>query len=289
MSTAARCRIGIDVGGTFTDFVLANLSTGELVRYKEPSVPSDPSMSVRRGIPALLERAGVGPGDVELIVHGTTLLVNAIIQHRGARVGLVVSEGHRGVLEIGRMSLASSHDFTLKKELPLVPRDRIFETTARTLVDGTTSGRPRAREYDTLARSLREAKVEAVCVLLLNSYAHPRLEDEVAAALAKRLPGVPVTASARIWPERREFERALIALMNAYCQPIMTAYLDLLTARIAEIGIKAPVYITASNGGTLSIDSARARPIDTVLSGPASGLLAATRVAQAMGRDAIIT
>lgn len=289
MSKAARCRIGIDVGGTFTDFVLANLTTGELVRYKEPSVPSDPSMSVRRGIPALLERAGVGPGDVELIVHGTTLLVNAIIQHRGARVGLVVSEGHRGVLEIGRMSLASSHDFTLKKELPLVPRDRIFETSARTLVDGTITGRPKAREYDALAKSLREAKVEAVCVLLLNSYAHPKLEDEVTAALAKRLPGVPVTASARIWPERREFERALIALMNAYCQPIMTAYLDLLVSRVREIGIEAPVYITASNGGTLSIDSARARPIDTVLSGPASGLLAATRVAQAMGRDAIIT
>ncbi len=288
-STRSRCRIGIDVGGTFTDFVLADLTTGAFVRYKEPSVPADPSLSVRRGIPALLARAGVEPGDVELIVHGTTLLVNAIIQHRGAKVGLVVSAGHRGILEIGRMSLASSHDFTLKKELPLVPRDRVFETSARILVDGTVSGRPKAAAYDRLAGELRAAGVQAVCVLLLNSYAHPAMEDEVAAALGRRLRGIPVTASARIWPERREFERALVAVMNAYCQPIMTAYLDLLAARIAEIGITAPLYITASNGGTLSVGSARARPIDTVLSGPASGLLAATRVAQAMGLDAIIT
>ncbi len=288
-STRSRCRIGIDVGGTFTDFVLADLMTGAFVRYKEPSVPADPSLSVRRGIPALLARAGVGPEDVELIVHGTTLLVNAIIQHRGARVGLVVSEGHRGILEIGRMSLASSHDFKLKKELPLVPRDRVFETSARILVDGTVSARPKAAEYDRLARELRAAGVQAVCVLLLNSYAHPAMEDAVTAALGRRLRDIPVTASARIWPERREFERALVAVMNAYCQPIMTAYLDLLAARIAEIGITAPLYITASNGGTLSVESARARPIDTVLSGPASGLLAATRVAQAMGLDAIIT
>jgi N-methylhydantoinase A len=285
----SRCRIGIDVGGTFTDFVLANLSTGAVVRYKEPSVPADPSLSVRRGLPALLERAGVGPGDVELIVHGTTLLVNAIIQHRGAKVGLVVGKGHRGVLEIGRMSLESSHDFTLKKELPLVPRNLIFEANARTLVDGKVVARPTAREYDDLAKRLRESQVETVCVLLLNSYAHPALEREVARELRKRLKGLAVTESAQIWPEKREFERALVALMNAYCQPIMTRYLKLLTERIGEIGITAPVYITASNGGTLSIDSARERPVDTVLSGPASGLLAATRVGQAMNRDAIIT
>jgi N-methylhydantoinase A len=288
-TTRAGCRIGIDVGGTFTDFVLTNRATGELVRYKEPSVPADPSMSVRRGIPNLLERAKVGPGDVELIVHGTTLLVNAIIQHRGARVGLVVGTGHRGVLEIGRMSLASSHDFTLRKEEPLVPRDRIFEIPARVNVDGTVVTRPSAADIRSVAAQLRAAKVESVCVLLLNAYAHPQLEASIADQLLKQLKGVPVTASAAIWPERREFERGLVAILNAYCQPIMTAYLDLLQARVKEIGIDAPVYITASNGGTLSIDSARDRPIDTVLSGPASGLLAATRVSQAMGRDAIIT
>ena len=285
----ARIRIGVDVGGTFTDFVLANPSTGELVRYKVPSVPDDPSLSVGRGLPALIERAGVRPEDVELLVHGTTLLVNAIIQRRGARVGLVVSPGHRGVLEIGRMSLDNSFDFTLRKEEPLVPRNRVFEVGARVRADGTVTRTPSVAELDRLAADLAGAGVDAVTVLLLNSYAHPGPEREVAQALRRRLPGVPVTESAGIWPEQREFERGLVAIMNAYVQPIMTNYLRRLVDRVAGAGVTAPIYITASNGGTLSIDTARERPIDTVLSGPASGLVAATRVARARGRAGIIT
>ena len=285
----ARCRIGIDVGGTFTDFVLTNPLTGEIVRYKEPSVPSDPSLSVGRGLPVLIERAGVRPEDVELLVHGTTLLVNAIIQRRGARVGLVVSRGHRGVLEIGRMSLDNSFDFTLRKEEPLVPRNLVFETAARVRADGSVAGRPSEADLDRLASDLRAAGVEAVTVLLLNSYAFPEMEREVAQALRRRLPGVPVTESAAVWPEQREFERGLVAIMNAYVQPLMSAYLHRLESRVAEAGVKAPIYITASNGGTLSIDTARERPVDTVLSGPASGLVAATRVARSLGRAGIIT
>ena len=285
----ARCRVGIDVGGTFTDFVLTNPLAGEIVRYKEPSVPSDPSLSVARGLPALIERARVRPGDVELLVHGTTLLVNAIIQRRGARVGLVVSRGHRGVLEIGRMSLDNSFDFTLRKEEPLVPRNLVFETGARVRADGTAVERPSDADLDRLASDLDAAGVEAITVLLLNSYAFPETEREVAEALRCRLPGVPVTESAAIWPEQREFERGLVAIMNAYVQPIMGAYLHRLEARVAEAGVTAPIYITASNGGTLSIDTARDRPIDTVLSGPASGLVAATRVARTLERIGIIT
>ena len=287
--TRARCRIGIDVGGTFTDFVLANPLTGEIVRYKEPSVPSDPSLSVGRGLPALIERAGVRPGDVELLVHGTTLLVNAIIQRRGARVGLVVSRGHRGVLEIGRMSLDNSFDFTLRKEEPLVPRNLVFEVAARVRADASVVERPSPADLDRLATDLCAAGVEAITVLLLNSYAFPETEHEVAEALRHRLPGIPITESAVIWPEQREFERGLVAIMNAYVQPIMGAYLHRLQARVTEVGVNAPIYITASNGGTLSIDTARERPIDTVLSGPASGLVAATRVARSLGRTGILT
>ncbi len=287
--TRARCRIGIDVGGTFTDFVLTNPRTGEIVRYKEPSVPSDPSLSVGRGLPALIERAGLRPGDVELLVHGTTLLVNAIIQRRGARVGLVVSRGQRGVLEIGRMSLDNSFDFTLRKEEPLVPRNLVFEVGARVRADGSVVERPSAADLDRLASDLGAAGVEAVTVLLLNSYAFPDTEGEVAHALRRRLPGVPITGSAEVWPEQREFERGLVAIMNAYVQPLMSAYLHRLEGRVAEAGVSAPIYITASNGGTLSLDTARERPIDTVLSGPASGLVAATRIARSLDRSGIIT
>src|SRR3954467_14116601 len=112
----AHCRIGIAVGGTFTDLVVADRASGRLVRYKEPSVPADPSLSVERGLPPLLERAGVAPSDIELVVHGTTLALNAIIQRRGAKLGLVVSHGNRGVLEIGRAQLPSAFSFLLQKE-----------------------------------------------------------------------------------------------------------------------------------------------------------------------------
>ena len=287
--SGARSRIGVDVGGTFTDFVLTNGSTGEIVRYKEPSVPDDPSLSVGRGLPVLVERAGVRPDDVELLVHGTTLLVNAIIERRVARVGLVVSPGQRGVLEIGRMSLDNSFDFTLRKEEPLVPRNRVFEVGARVRADGCVVETPDPEELDRLAERLAAARVDAVTVLILNSYAHPGPEREVAEALRRRLPGTPVTASAGIWPEQREFERGLVAILNACVQPLMDGYLRRLADRVAAAGVKAPIYITASNGGTLSLETARERPIDTVLSGPASGLVAATRIARSAGRTGIIT
>jgi len=285
----SRCRIGIDVGGTFTDFVLADLSTGKLTRFKQPSVPSDPSLSVERGLMPLLERAGVRPDDVELIVHGTTLLVNAIIQRRGARVGLVVSRGNRGILEIGRARLANTYDSKIRKEEALVPRDLILETSARTKADGTIIGRPETGELEGIAQRFLDAGIEAVTVLLLHSYVHPTQESEVAARLRALMPGIPITESARIWPERREFERSLVAIMNAYVHPIMDRYLTSLTQRVAELGFTAPIYITASNGGSLSINTARERPIDTILSGPASGVVAATRAAASSGHTRLMT
>src|SRR6516162_5434079 len=147
MSTAHRCRIGIDVGGTFTDFVLAE-GSDRLVRYKEPSVPEDPSLSVERGLPSLIDRAGVAPGDVELVVHGTTLALNAIIQRRGARLGLVVSAGNRGVLEIGRAQLPSAFSFLAPKEPPLVPRNLVREVSARLDVHGAVVGQATEAELD---------------------------------------------------------------------------------------------------------------------------------------------
>ena len=283
------CRIGIDVGGTFTDFVLANMATGELTRFKEPSVPEDPSQSVERGLPPLIERAGVAPEDVELVVHGTTLSVNAIIQRRGAKLGLVVCEGHRGILEIGRSRMANNYDFRVQKEEPLAKHNMIFETHARTMADGTVIGRPEAGELEAIAKSLKANDIEAVTVMLLHSYVHPGMEREVAAELRTLLDPIPVTESAQIWPEQREFERCLVALMNAYVQPLMDDYLDRLGTRINALGIKAPIYITANNGGTLSIETSRARPVDTILSGPASGVVAATMAAHGTGHKQLIT
>ena len=284
-----RARVGIDVGGTFTDFVLSDGRNGRLTYFKEPSVPSDPSLAVERGMAALLARAGLKPADVELVVHGTTLGLNAIIQRRGASMALVVSRGNRDVLEIARCRMPSSYDFASAKEEPLVPRDLVFEIGARSAFDGKVLARPDPAEIAALAETLKARGVAAVAIMLLNSYADPKLETEVADALTARLPGVLVSQSSQVWPEIREYERALVATLNAYIHPLLEGYYATLTRRMADLGIAAPLYITASNGGALSVESARARPIDTVLSGPASGVVAAARIAAIAGRQEIIT
>lgn len=288
-SFGSGCRIGIDVGGTFTDFVLFNGRTGALVRYKEPSVPEDPSRSVELGLAALIERAGVKASEIELIVHGTTLPLNAIIQRRGARLGLLVSRGNRGILEIGRAQLPNAFSINLDKETPLVPRRLVLETSARLNHDGTVHEEATDAELAAAAQAFSAAGVNAVTVLLLHSYANPTFEQDIADRLAEKLQGVRVSAAAGIWPERREFERSLIALINSYVQPIMDSYLDRLQRRVSALGIDGPIYITANNGGTLSLNTARRRPIDSILSGPASGVVAAAISTKPTGRRNFVT
>jgi N-methylhydantoinase A len=284
-----RYRIGIDVGGTFTDFVVADMATGRFLFHKQPSVPADPSASVERGIAALVADEGMDPASVELVVHGTTIGLNAIIQRRGAKLAMVVSQGNRDVLEIARLRLPSSYDFTEPREVPLVPRRLMFELPARMRSDGSIERCPTEAELAELAARIAAAQVDAVAVMLLNSYRDPKLERLVADALSRHLPGLLVTESAVLWPEVREYERALIAGLNAYIHPLMGAYLDRLRTRVAGLGVRGPIYITANNGGTLSLDTARERPIDTVLSGPASGVVAACRIGEAAGFRRLVT
>ncbi|MDP3416647.1 hydantoinase/oxoprolinase family protein [Falsiroseomonas sp.] len=283
----ASARVGIDVGGTFTDFVLAGARG--LVFHKEPSTPADPSAAVESGLLALVQKAGLTMGDIGLLVHGTTLGLNAIIQRRGGPIGLVTSPGNRDVLEIARCRMANSVDFHLTREEDLVPRDLAFEIPARIMVDGTVLVRPTAADYDRIAAALRAGGVVTVAVMLLHSYLHPELEAEVAAELGARLPGVPVSASAAVWPEVREYERALVAVLNGFIAPLMQEYFTRLETRLAARGLRAPITITASNGGTVALRTARARPIETVLSGPASGVVAAARAAERTPHQRLIT
>ena len=200
---------------------------------------------------------------LELVVHGTTIGLNAIIQRRGARMAMVVSPGNRDVLEIARLRLPSSYDFTEPREAPLVPRrPDVRGIGARTRSDGTVECRPDAAELDDLARRIAATGVEAVAVMLLNSYRDASLEREVGEALRSRPAGRARHGNQRVlWPEVREYERSLVAGLNAYIHPLMTRYFDRLTARVAAKGVAGPIYITANNGGTLSLDS-RATPAD---------------------------
>lgn len=276
--TDRRYRIGIDVGGTFTDFVMAERIAQRLVFHKEPSVPSDPARAIARGIAHLLQLEEADASQIEVITHGTTIGLNSIIQERGCRVALVVSRGNRDVMELARGRLPSSYNFKLGREKALVGRQDVFEVGARSLSDGTTLQDVDEAELDELARTLAARGYNAVAVMLINSYVDPGLEQRVADGLRQRLDDVPVTASSALWPEVKEYERALVAVLNAYIHPLMSGYFDRLSRYLDELNIRAHLYVTSNNGGTMSIATARERPVDTILSGPASGVSAAARL-----------
>lgn len=284
-----RARIGIDVGGTFTDFVLFTPGRTGLVHHKQPSTPNDPSRAVAEGLTTLLAKAAIEPHQVGLIMHGTTIGLNAIIQRRVARVALVVTSGFRDVLEIGRSRMPSSFDFHASKEIPLVPRDRIVEIPARLDRHGRTTQMPDDAAIATAAAELRGLAPDAVALMMINGYTRPEVEGALAERLGALLDGVPISSAATIWPEIREYERTLVACMNASIQPLMQRYFDRLQERLAADRVTAPIFVTGSNGGSLSVAVARRRPVETLLSGPASGVMAASRVATQAGVSRIIT
>ncbi|MFC4116862.1 hydantoinase/oxoprolinase family protein [Nonomuraea zeae] len=285
----ATARIGIDVGGTFTDLVAVVPERGLVVHHKEPSTPADPSKAVADGLAAILAQAELRPEEVAGLTHGTTIGLNAVIQRRGARIALVVTEGYRDILEIGRSRMPSSFDLYAGKEEPLVPRNRIVELAARLSPRGEPVTEPDAAELDRAAAALRATGADAAAVVILHGYTDPAFEEGIAAGLRERLPGLPVTASATVWPEVREYERALVACLNAYIQPLMRDYFARLESRVRGLGVPAPIFISASNGGSMSLRSAAERPIETVLSGPAAGVAAAARLARGTGLGAIVT
>lgn len=271
----ARHRIGIDVGGTFTDLVVVPLGgDGAVRRHKTPSTPHDPSEAVEQGLRDLLQQ-GLDLSSVEEIVHGTTIGLNAIIQRSGARVSFVTSRGYRDMLGIARARLPESFDLHATAELPLVPRERVFEVDARLSAAGDLIRRPTDGELDELAAQVRGSRPEAVALSLVQGFTAPSVEAEVASALQERLDGVPVVSAAGTWPEIREYERSLVAVLEAHIRPLMERYYGTLRTRLQDVGVTAPIFISASNGGTLSLDHAALHPLETVLSGPASGVTAA--------------
>lgn len=282
-------RIGIDVGGTFTDFVLSNPNDGSLTYYKEPSTPDEPSRALIEGLQSLLKKAGMTSSDVGTLMHGTTIGLNAIIQRRGATIALVVSKGYRDILEIARSRMPSSFDFHASKEEPLVPRLRILEIDARLSASGAVSKAADDAELDRVAAELKVLGVDAAALVLINGYTTPSVEIDMAQKLSEKAGGLSITSAAAIWPEIREYERTLVACLNAYIQPLMQRYFAGLKKGLERDGVVAPILVTASNGGSLSLVSAHERPVETILSGPASGVMAAARLAEAADVKSIIT
>ncbi|MFD1569812.1 hydantoinase/oxoprolinase family protein [Halorubrum laminariae] len=266
-------RIGVDVGGTFTDVALS--LDGELVTAKVPST-EDQSEGVIAGIEKACTEAGVDPARVSEFSHAMTVSVNALLEGDGARTALVTTEGFRDVLEIGRQDRPALYDLDAEKPEPLVPRHRRFEVDERATADGVE--RPvDDDEVRALAAEIRETDAESVAVSLLHAYAHPENERRVARVLRDAL-DVPVSASHEVLAEFREYERTSTTVVDAYVRPAIDRYVGRLTERARDMGVPQP-RIMQANGGITDADTVRRNAVTTVLSGPAAGVVGASAMA----------
>ncbi len=279
----AQFRLGVDIGGTFTDMVMIG-GDGAMSRLKLLSTPPDFGHAVVDGLVRLLARAGVGAGEVRSILHGTTVATNAILEGRGAVTGLVTTAGFRDVLELGRMRHPSLYDMTWLKPAPLVPRRRRLELDLRIDAAGEVV-RPLPEDaLPAVADALRAAGVESVAVCFINSYANPEAEKSVADALRALLPGIAVSCSAEILPEIKEYERTSTTVVNAYVQPLVDRYLADLGDGLKSVGVAGSFEIMQSSGGLIDAAVARARPVQMIESGPAAGVIAVRALVRRIGR-----
>ena len=274
--------IAVDVGGTFTDIVLSNLENGEYQLLKTPSTPADPSQGFLIGVNQLLSANSVVPGDIERILHGTTIATNAILEGKGADVGLIVSEGFKYVLEIGRHSMARlANPYLWSKPDRPVPPEHVVEVRERTEFTGDSLIPLDEEAVRKAARYFMESRLESIAVSLLHSYANPHNEQRVRELILQKFPQAQVSLSSEVLPVFREYERTITTVLNAYVMPLVSFYIQNLGSQLEQEGIVAPLLIMKSNGGVIGVDSAMRQPVYTALSGPAAGVMAAAQI----GRD----
>ena len=270
-------RLGVDVGGTFTDLVLAG-PDGHVVTHKQLTTPSDPARGVLDGLDLLLAQEQLVGRQITRFVHATTLVANAVLERRGARTALVATEGFRDVLEIRREMRYDLFEQHLEFPEPLVPRARRFEIEERMDAAGEPLRVPTPEERDRLMDRLIACRPESVAVALLHAYANPSHEKLVAEAVRAALPDATVSLSSDVLPQIREYERTSATALNAYVQPIVRDYLADLAAGLARRDCDARVLVMTSTGGIVSHETAVARPLLLIESGPAAGALLAARV-----------
>ncbi|HEX7335517.1 MAG TPA: hydantoinase/oxoprolinase family protein [Pyrinomonadaceae bacterium] len=274
-------RIGVDTGGTFTDFVFER--DGRFNLFKLPSTPSDPSLAIRQGLTRICDETGARLDRIE-VVHGTTVGTNALLQRRGARIALVTTRGFEDVLAIGRQARPELYNLNAIKPPPLVADELRLGISERVVASGEVLEPLDERELAALVKKLKRTGVEAIAISLLFSFLHPEHEERIASALASL--DVPLSISSRILPEYREYERTSTVVINAYLQPLMGRYLKRLSETGAE---KLNLRVMQSSGGSISAEVAAAEPVRTILSGPSGGVVGALRAAQAAGIQNVIT
>lgn len=267
-------RIGIDVGGTFTDFVLLDDASGRIDTYKCLTTARDPSDAIAEGVAALAARDPGCAARLEEVVHGTTLVINAIIERKGARTGLVTTRGFRDVLELGREIRYASYDVFAQFPEPLVPRERRLEVNERLRADGSVLEALDEAQARSVLRALGSQRVESVAVCLLNAFENPVHERALKRLIAEELPRASVSISCEVLPQIREYERTSTTVANAYVKPLTEGYLRRLRDRLGELGFRGRLFIMLSSGGVTSADTAAEHPVRIIESGPTAAVIA---------------
>ena len=284
---AKTARLGVDIGGTFTDVVLENgedrFSTKVLTTY---SAPED---AIVQGLHEVCEKAGVATGEIAQIIHGTTLATNALIERRGAKTALITTKGFRDVIEMRTESRFEQYDLNLKLPDPLLPRNCRYVVEERLDARGDVLVPLNRAEVEALGDELATAGYESVAVGLLHSYVNDAHERMVAEVLAVKLPGVMVSLSSEVSPQMREYERFNTTIANAYIKPLMKSYLGRLKDRLKMEGCDCPVFLMHSGGGIISLESAAEFPVRLVESGPAGGAVFAADIAARHGLDKVLS
>ena len=282
-------RVGVDVGGTFTDFYVLDEANGAVHTGKRPSTPDNPARAIIEGLQALAARHGVDLGRLSRLSHGTTVGTNALIQRRGGRVAMVTTQGFRDLLEIGRQTRPHMYSLTEDHPPPLVERHHRFEIAERMDAAGEAVTDLTGDAVAATVAQVRASGADACAVCLLFAFRNPEHENRVASAIRSALPHVPVCTSFEVQPEFREFERFSTTVLNAYLQPVLGRYVSDLEEGLARVAPDASIGINQSSGGLMSPERARTLPVRTALSGPAAGAVGAAYSAKRSGRRNVIT
>ncbi len=267
-------RLGCDIGGTFTDFVLLNDQTGEIKTGKCLTTPQDPSDAVEEGMRVLEASTPDFVAKLDELIHGTTLVINSIIERKGARTGLITTKGFRDVLEIGREMRYAPYDIFAEFPRPLIPRRYRIEVDERVRSDGSVIKALDPEEAKEAVRALLAMGVESIAVCLINSFENPAHELMLEEVIAREAPGVSVSISYRVLPQIKEYERTSTTVTNAYVKPLTGRYLSKLAGRLASIGFKGKLFIMLSSGGVTSVETAAEFPVRIIESGPTAAVIA---------------
>ncbi|HWO79095.1 hydantoinase/oxoprolinase family protein, partial [Gaiella sp.] len=281
-------RAGVDIGGTFTDLCVVDRDHVVAVG-KTLTTPNDPSQGVETVLAETLERLGLPFSDLQLVVHGTTLVTNAIIERKGSPTALLATQGFRDAVEIGRERRYELYDLLIENPRALVPRHLRFDVPERTLADGSVAVALDEPFVERLGRELGESGIEAVAVSFLHSFTNPEHERRARDALLRAAPALRVSLSSEVVPEIREFERTTTTVANVYVQDLMARYLTELGDRLVRRGFGGRLYVMLSSGGIATVETAKRFPIRLLESGPAAGALAAATYGRAGGHPDLVS